>query len=314
MPQNTDPHSTKRRWNPIILFKWIWSTITSWFHSNQELYPSDEAGDLMRRYMSDKSWFEKLSSLWKQNSFLLKFVYIFILTIVGYFLGLLINIPVILACCIALVSIITHKLLIAHENNRWKKAQIFAAESIELNNQLSESQAFLNTAMNEVNSSYAQLTNEGDALQEQVTQLTLEANNLHQQNAKLNVVVDSVEKETTLFTKQVTKVTETFSEISTDLDQYQQIIDQSKEALTKIDISTSELSEVVAATKKTQNILAEVVDTISLFADKSPQVSKQLIPNNDDFIATLTREVDEMDAFIEQFKGEHPYQYSLFTY
>jgi len=314
MPQNTDPHSTKKRWSPIILFKWIWSTLTSWFHSNQETYPSDEAGELMRRYMSDKSWFEKLSSRWKRNPFILKVVYIFLLSVVGYFLGLLINIPLILACCIALVSIITHKLLLAHENNRWKKAQIFAAESIALNNQLSETQVFLHTAMNEVNTSYAQLTHEGDALQEQVTQLTIEADNLHQQNDVLTVVVNSAEKETALFTKQATKVSETLVEISTDLDQYQHIIDQSKESLIQIDTTTSELSEVVAATKKTQSILSDVVDRISLFADKSPQVSAPLIPNNDNFIATLTREVDEMDEFIEQFKAEHPYQYSLFTY
>jgi hypothetical protein len=282
---------------------WAWSgcqALASWFYSNREEYPPDEAGELMRRYMANKSWFDKISSGWNGQSFLLKTVYFALLTIGSGFAGLLVGSSLILAISSTLVYIIAHKLLVSHETNRWEGARIFAAESIVLNTNLRATQGLFNVATSELESTHTALRVESDALQEQVETLEIESQILQHQDEVLVTVVEGVERETTDLMHQERAATTAFVTISEDLGVYQQAIESSRAKVETIGEAAARFSEVVIAMQGSQSRLSEVADRICFFANERSRVQTPTIESNDDFIAALMREAEENDAFIAE--------------
>lgn len=307
--QETEVPSTVISWGPIRFFTWIWSgcqAVAGWFYSNREEYPPDEAGELMRRYMANKSWFDKISSGWNGQFFLLKAVYISLFTLGFGFAGLLLGSSLIWAVSAAIISIITHKLLISHEANRWEGARIFAAESIALNTNLRATQGLFNEATSEMHSTHVALKLDSDAMQEQVVVLDTESQIVQQQNEVLVTVVQDVEMETAALRHQENAVIAEFAAISEDLGAYHQEINDSRDKVETIGEAVSQFSDVVVAMQGSQIRLSEAVDKICFFASARTRVkTPDLEEANDDFIAALMREVEGNDAFIDELTGPH---------
>lgn len=307
--QETEVPSTVIPWGPLRFFMWIWSgcqALAGWFYSNREEYPPDEAGLLMRRYMANKSWFDKISSGWNEQSFLLKAAYISLFTLGSGFAGLLLGSSLILAISAAIISIITHKLLTSHEANRWEGARIFAAESIALNANLRATQGLFNEATSEMHSTYAALRIQRDAMQEQVVALDAESQIVQQQNEVLVTVVQDIERETAVLRHQEKAVTAEFAAISEGLGVYHQEINDSRNKVETIGEAASQFSDVVVAIQGSQTRLSEAVDKICFFASERTRVkTPDLEEANDDFIAALMREVEGNDAFIDELTGAH---------
>ena len=299
---------------PQGFFMWAWSrcrALAGWFYSNREEYPPDEAGELMRRYMANKSWFDKISSGWNEQSFLLKTGYFALFTFGSGFAGLLIGSSLILAISAALVFIIGHKLLVSHEANRWAGARIFAAESIALNTNLRATEGLFNTATSELDSIHSALRVESDAMHEQVEALDTEIQILQQQDAVLVNVVEGVERETTDLMHQERAATTAFVTISEDLGLYQQAIQSSRVKVEDIGGAAAQFSEVVEAMQGSQSRLSDAVDRICFFGNERRSVPAPNLKINDDFIAAIMREDEEDDAFIAELTRRNSTTHSV---
>ncbi len=304
-PQETDAPSTAGLWSIARFFIWIWSkcqVLASWFYSHQEEYPPDEAGELMRRYMAKKSWFDKITSGWCEQSFWSKITYAAGFILVAGLVGLLAGASFLFVLTAVALTIITHTLFAAHERNRWEGARIFAAESIALNASLKKSEEFFNEVTSDLCSTHTTLKFECDALKEQVVALDVESEVVHQQNEVLITVVDDVEKETSGLLYQEKLIKEEFEAVSQDLDAYHQAIKQSKDKVDNIGAAASQFSGVVLDMQQSQHRFSDAVNNFCFFVSERPVVNTpDLDTDTDDFIASLTREVEENDTFIDEF-------------
>lgn len=309
-PEETDAPSTAGLWSVARFFIWIWSkcqALASWFYSHQKEYPPDEAGELMRRYMAKKSWFDKITSGWCEQPFWVKITSAAGFVLVAGLVGLLVGASFLLALTAVAVTIITHTLFAAHEKNRWEGARIFAAESIALNASLKKSEEFFNEATSDLHATHTILKFECDALKEQVVALDVESEVVHQQNEVLITVVEDVERETRGLVYQEKLIKEEFEALSQDLDAYHEAIKKSKEKVDHIDTAASQFSGVVLDMQQSQHKFSEVVNNLCFFVNERPAVkTPELDTDTDDFIASLMREVDENDTFIDEFKRAGP--------
>ena len=110
----------------------------------------DEPQQLMQRFMAHQSWFDKISTGWYKQSFLMKISTIVSAVILSGVLGLLINASFFLMLSVGFLAIVTHQLLIAHEMNRRKAGLILVSESIALKEDLGKSQEFFENATQQV--------------------------------------------------------------------------------------------------------------------------------------------------------------------
>lgn len=289
------------------LFMWIWSgfqALAGWFYSVREEYPQDEAGEFMRRYMANKSWFDKISSGWSDQSFLSKAIYLSLFILSSSFVGLFLGSSSILAISAIIISSIAHKLLIAHEANRWQGARIFAAEAIALNANLRITQTLFSEVANEMQSTHAALHTDSEVLQEQVEALDAESQVVHLQNETLIAVVENVERETASLLTQQHAVHTEFEMLAEDLGAYQQAIQASREEVEQIERSVADFSDAVIEMQENQVKLAGAVDSICFFATQRPSVKTPDLTENDDFIAALLRDVEEHDAFVAELTNQ----------
>jgi hypothetical protein len=310
-PEDIDFSSTADQ-NPVAsvgFFVWIWSkfqALAAWFYPNTEEYPPDEAGLLMQRHMEQKSWFDKISSSWNEQSFLLKLTYASLFILASSFVGILMGASLTLTLSAAILSILTHKLLVSHEQNRWAAARIFAAETIALNTDLHATEVFFNEATHAMSTTHEALRTEVGTMKAQVERLEPEIPLLQQQREALAYVVDKAENATTNLLHQEKSVYKEFAAISEDLDIYHKKITHSKEVVATLGEVASQFSGVVTAMQGSQLKFAEAVDTICFFANERSRSETTEIENNNDFIAELMRQVAINEAFIEKLSAPNP--------
>lgn len=309
-PENTD-FSNMVSQNSVVsigFWAWTWSKLQSlvgWFYPNNEEYPTDEAGSLIRRHMEQKSWFDKISSSWNEKSFLLKITYVSLFILASSFLGTLIGASLTFTISAVLLSIFTHKLLVSHEQNRWSAARIFAAETMALNRDLRATQAVFDTAIDATNTIHEELTIEVDTMREQGERLDPAIELLQRDSEVLAFAVDDAENETRSLLRQQKVVFEEFVTISEDLDVYHKEINHSKEIVGTFVEAASQFSGVVTAMHESQVKFSAAVDTICFFAkERSRTANLELeTENNDEFIAALMRQVAINDAIIDRLEG-----------
>lgn len=307
--QATEVPHVANTWNAVGFFRWLWSgcqTIVGWFYSDREEYPNDEAGSLMRGFMSNKSWFDKISSGWSEQSFLSKAGYISAFIITSSFVGSLLGSSLIYTISAVIISIVTHKLLVAHQANRWQNARILAAQTINLNGRLSASQALFEKATNDMQTAHAEMRSDSGLLQDQAKALTIESDNLHFQNEVLIDLVKGLEIETAPLITSQQAVNDEFKQLKDDLKIYQEAIQHSQEGVTQIEQSAAEFANAVNEMQKNQLKLADAVDTICFFAKERPHFNKTDPSEEemDETIAALMREADEHGKFIASMTGQ----------
>lgn len=308
--QETEVPATVITWSLLRFFTWIWSgcqNLASWFYSSSEEYPPDEAGELMRRHVANRSWFDEISYAWSNQTFFSKIMYISFFTLSAGVIGSFIGSSLIWSLSAVILSMITHKLLVSHEANRLKAGRIIAADSIELSTNLRVTQDLLNAAVREMHSAHDALKLNSGAMREQAETLGIEIQSLQKQDEALLTVVQQVEEETASLLHQENDVTAEFAAISADLDAYHRVINDSRDKVKTIGDAASQFSDAVEAMQNSQMRLSEAVDTICFFAREKPRVKMPDLKVNDDLIAAIMREDKEDDAFIaELMRGNSP--------
>jgi hypothetical protein len=299
----------------FTFLKWIWSTVKSikdFFSPAIEKEPSHESGQLMRRVLAHKSWFDQISSLWVGQSFWMKLVCFLGLSLFAGLAGLVVGgliVPIVLAVSVLLVSIVLHIALVFHEKKRHEGAKIFAEQAIALNQALEASGLFFKGAANELHLETNELKHQSEQLMGQVADIKHETQLIHQQNETLIPLVEEVSVGTELLVVKEKEVQDVFEVVITDLQSYDEVITKSTEKLVAAGVAATQFVGAVQDIQQSQRNYSQAVSSFCFFVDERVAAQKSQAKLDEDefkeqleYIAMLKRENDEDDILIQELK------------
>lgn len=300
--------NTNNSWSIFSFFTTSWSVIKwvfNWFLSEpEEVFPANESGDIMRRYMAQQSWFDKISSNWVKLYFYEKATYIIGLSLISGLVGLILGAPTLLAISSVFLSFIGHTLLVSHESNRRNRAKIFAEESIALNDALKETNAFLQETASKLEQSSQALKEQTEGMKEASAALSAETQGVHERNDVLTAMVDEVKTKESHLGEQQAVVISSFETISRHLNECDKSITQTQATVVEIGQATAEFSATVKDMQRSHDSFTRATDTFCLFVNDQARAARVDVTSptdsdSDDFLNHLLRQNKEDDAILE---------------
>lgn len=286
----------------------LWSGITSiydWFSPDFETFPDNEAGDLMRRYMARKSWFDEISSNWCERGFFNKLFYSLCTVLIGGLIGVVLGAPTIIAISIAVLICLAHTFLIAHEKNRRAGAKIFAEESLGLSEILQDSTSFFKSATNEVSYASQELKALAKDVKEHSIAVGIEAEKVKEESADLSGAVVGIQAETSQLVLRQGQVSSSFEKIAAHIDMCDKSIMQAVEVSNNVGQAVACFSETVRTLEHTHHKFSYAVDTFCLFVNEqarpktlSSKSARDLDHEADEFLNHLLQQNEEDDRLL----------------
>lgn len=293
-------------WLVIQFLNKAWSNIkavTHWFSHDFEEFPPDESGELMRRYMMQRSWFDKICANWNTRSVFEKSTTIFSIVLISGLVGIVLGAPTILALSAAFLSFITHSLLVSHEQKRRYRAKIFAEESIHLNTTLIENAALLTSAVNEVKDASQKLKTATDDISKHTVEINTETHKIQEENAAIATVIDKVNASSSRLLAQQEIVELSLENMAQHLKACDTSISQSAVAISDIGHAAADFSKTVQISQQTHDKLSGAVNEFCLFVNNRRETTRSQISSpsdsDDDFLSHLERQNEEDDALLK---------------
>lgn len=278
----------------------------SWFSLGKMEYPPEEAGELMRRYMAKKSWFDNISAWWCERSFLVKTALVVSVTLVAAGIGLLAGAALAFTISTMILSIIVHKLLISHEHHRREGGKVIVAEAIALTVELKISQDFFKKATIDVRAAATELQASSKEMREQAHRLTVETEKVHQANEALVPLVDEVKTGAAVLLEREADATSHLESISGDLKGAALVITHTTARAEAVTIAADEFSVTVQGMQQSQRVFSDAVRRFCLFVAegaKATPLDPDAVAEEDEILAELKRQNDVDDALIMQMRG-----------
>lgn len=290
---------------------WLRTTLNAlilWFYPIGEDYPQDESGELMRRYMTHKSWFDKLSSAWVEKSVFEKAGYLAGSILLSGFIGIIVGEAALFMFSAVCLTLITHGLFVAHEQHRHLGAKIFAAEEIAAIQDLKASELFFKETSDQLGAVIVEINDQQVKMKEQVLRLDSERQIVTTQNETLNALVDMVETETTHMVEVEKDINQKLGTIIVHLQEYDQQVTHSTDKLSAVGTAAGNLTSAVQKFQQSQMAFSEASARFGLFV--AEHHSKPIQEANlratelerDDFMDLLDQEISDNDTFLEGWK------------
>jgi len=296
-------------WTAMTIFqsiKKMLRTLKSKFSSSpREPFTQDESGELMRRYMANQNWFDKISYIWTNQSFFQKTIYIIGITLLAGFIGLFIGSPIILAVFIGFIALTFHSLLVGHEQNRQANAKLFASEAITLNAELRESKRVFNEKIIELTQQVQSLQDNNATMSKHVSKLEEENEKITHQNEELIAQTNRLKEKESVLVAQQNAVEVKFKEIFNHSDNCSREISRTTEIVATIGKNGAELSEVVMNAKKSQLIFSQAVSSFRHTVNEQAKQKKNVLnePNpSDGVLDRLKRDNKSDDELIKKLR------------
>ena len=286
----------------------LWSGIMSiydWFSPDFETFPDNEAGDLMRRYMARKSWFDEISSNWCERGFFNKLFYSLGAVLIGGLIGVVLGAPTIIAISAGVLICLTHTFLIAHEKNRRAGARIFAEESLGLSEILQDSTNFFKSATTEVKHASQELEALAKDVKEHSISVGIEAEKVKGESADLAGAVVGIQAETSQLVLRQGQVSSSFEKIAAHIDMCDKSIVRAIEVSNNVGQAVVGFSETVRTVEHTHHKFSHAVDTFCLFVNEQARpktsASKSAIDSDhetNEFLNHLLQQNEEDDRLL----------------
>lgn len=260
------------------------NSIYDWLFPDFEAFPDNEAGDLMRRYMDRKSWFDAICSNWCERGFFNKLFYSLSTVLTAGLIGVILGAPMIIAISVAVLICLAHTFLIAHEKNRRAGAKIFAEESLGLSEILQESTNFFKSATHEVNHASQELKALAKDVKEHSIAVGIEAEKLKGEGVDLSGAVVGIQAQTSQLVLRQGQVSSSFEKIAAHIDMCDKSIVQAMEVSNNIGQTVAGFSETVRAVEHTHHKFVDAVDAFCLFVNEQARpktLSSKSAPDSD---------------------------------
>lgn len=296
----------EKHWFFVRFYKWSGKKIknsVAWLFPGKQVFPANETGELIRRTLANKSWFDTISSTWVHLSFWKQFLAVAGVTLVAGLVGLLAGASVLFLCSALFLSIACHVLFVAHENHRTKSAKTSVAEQLELQKNLEQGKELLAEVVQAINPVAGVLEEEAtrlkvqaDAMTEVVVSVKEHADEIDVATREFSATVDAFDAKGQEILAEKDSVIGGLRDAGVALDAASQRIDSIGEAAVT-------LNEAARDFQQSQREYSAAVGRFGLF------VSEQLKGRPKralDEIVTLPDEYDEfgahVDSIIEQIK------------
>lgn len=268
----------KKPWFFTIVYSWFLTKskkVINWLVPGDMHYPENEAGELMRRTLSQKSLIDSLSSGWFELSFLYKFFVVTAITIALGLIGLVASAPVFFSLSALFICISAHFVLVAHEQNRRSVAKLMAEEAILLNEDL-ELKIDLTVEKSKVfNKANVVLEKQTEQLDEQTKNITESAEMVDQFTNDLSVVVEDVKEIANDFVTQEKQFSDALDATTTELTRATTVLGEATQAVESITQSTQDLKAAVQGLAASDKQYAEHAAEFGLFVTNRMQEKKE---------------------------------------
>lgn len=275
----------------------------AWLFPSKMDYPDNEAGELMRRSMEAKSWFDSLSSTWVEQYFWLQSVVvvgaILGMGLIGWFVGA----PVIFALAASFTCIVTHVLLVSHVHHRLNSAQLLSKEALFLNEDLEVSKELFAEATCKVEVVVEELHTQSNGMIQQAKVLDEHTRGIEQQNDALMVRVEEVQASTNSLLAVQKETYQELEQVAEHLSTLDNAIKDSTTLVEAVVEGVSTFTSTVREIQSSQNVYSEAVTRFSLFAEE--QMAKKIPDINlssEESYAALKAELDENEVLIAEMK------------
>jgi len=317
-PEET-PTPVEAPWFYIRMFNWMAEKTKkgyAWIFPEKILISDNESGEILRRALSSKSWFDKLSSGWVEQPFWVKLLVISVVVLLSIGVGLLAGIPYVLAPIALTLLVIMHVLFVAHEHNRVEKAKILAAEAVAIIKDLEAIKPLLEKGVTVVHQVAEELGAHSAQMKENAEVLEKETEVLTEQSELLSERVDEISEATTslvVIEKEVHQVLEQTVEHIVTLDA---AIVKTTEHVEGVGAAAEQFSEAVEAIQQSQITYSDAITRFGLFvADEIARTEQQMQlpphqPKQDDeafyrALEATNAELDDDERLMEQMKAQY---------
>ena len=230
---------------------------------------------VLQDYNSKKSWFDATASAWAERSFFTKAITVTTFVAFSGLIGIFAGASLFFGLAAALISLVAHKLLIAHDENRQSRGKFFADEAAHA----IEATAVLNAQSTELFIAIPQLDKANESLQEQ--------------NVKLVSSTDAVETATIDLVANQAAVTEALESVVGDMEGLAQAIVDTTAQVKDLEIAVSEFSDAVDSFKEASKEFSNFGKRFHFFVDNACNSQ-----------ATSHVFVDENERAMEQMKAQ----------
>lgn len=298
--------SQENSWFFIRGFYWIAQkakSIFGWLFLKQEDYGENESGEIIRRSLMNKSWFDKISSTWVEQPFWIKLLVFTGSALLSGLIGLWIGSPILLALSTLFIEIVIHMLFVAHEHHRIEHAKIFAAEAIELNEDLRTSKDLLHEAANTVGYATTEINGHSIRMKDNAEELAKESQAIFEHHDVLTSQVDELIQVTSHLAAQEKEVIQVFEQTVLNVEHLNDATKQTKAHLHRIGDAAAQFTVVVEGIQSSQIAYADAVARFGIFVDNQHICNKPAFEEHSlNFITELTAELDENDRLIAQIQ------------
>ena len=276
------------------------TSVRGWFSKPQDEYPIDESGLLIRRFLAHQSWFDNLTASWHARSFLTQMTVISGVIVLSGLIGSLFNASFFLMLSVGFVSVLTHRLFIAHEANRRKGGEIFIEESRVLNQELVMSKAFFTEATATMNQVAENIKPNVIAMSDQTITLNLATETLVETHHKVITALNEIKSTSSQLVEQENRVQDSYKEMANGYREQTSVIQKTTQKVGEIATTVAAFSASVADFQQNKNNWVASFNQFDLFMKKPREttgVDRSAVSN--ELMKQLTAELDENDQLIK---------------
>lgn len=271
------PYTNNLSQNNIFIRKYLFAVRTmknlrDWLFPDQVQYPENESGELIRRALAHKSWFDEISSSWMGFSIWRKAAVVAGVVLGASLIGLFVGASIVFALSALCFMSGAHVLLVAHENHRVSTAELFATEAIELNKDLEACKQLLDQTVSTVEQVVIELNEHADSMRENAAQIEKESDVIFEYHDVLAEQVEDLTQTTGTLIVKEHEIQDALVQTETSIHDLNQAIEQSKIQVEGIGGAAEGFNEAVKGIQHSQILYAQAAARFGHFSEERREV------------------------------------------
>lgn len=278
MPHSESEILSEKPWFFIRVYNWLTTNINetvSWLFPEAKVIPENEAGNLMRRALNQKSLIDTISSGWVDLYVWHKAFIITAITLTIGLIGILAGAPIFCALTALFVCISAHALFAAHEEHRWKAAQLMTEETIALNKDLEANKEFFEKGVECVDGAATQLGKHAESMKKQAEAIEETAEVVQKQTEELTEIVVQVKEVTEDLVAYDKKLGDVLDVTTAELTKANEVLDGATQSIASISETAQQFGDAVQGFSSSQKEHSMLVKNFGLFVESRMQKEKQ---------------------------------------
>lgn len=291
------PYTNNLSQNNILIRGYLFAVktmknIRDWLFPDREQYSENESGELIRRALAHKSWFDEISSRWMELSIWRKAAVVAGVVLGASLIGLFVGAAIVFALSALFLIFGVHVLLMAHENHRVSTAELFATEAIELNKDLEACKQLLDQTVSTVKLVAFELNEHTDSMKENAAQIEKESDAIVEYHDVLAEQVEDLTQTTATLIAKEHETHDALAQTTTSIHHLNQAIEQSKIQVEGIGGAAEGFNEAVKNIQHSQILYAQAAARFGYFSEERSEVpTRKSNRMSLDEIAALTAEL-----------------------